>query len=145
MADWITLSNENFLTVDKMNAIYNNFLYLHEYLSLFGLEVDIIDNSVEYDTSIVSLLAKFNAVESNIQAVHTVLNIVFGVTEKNYKIHLWTKYAQNLKLEVWRWINWLNEVNRYQIQIETLYDINGEPITDINNETVEVLEIKETV
>lgn len=82
--EFIELKKGAYLSVEQMNAIYNNFQYLKEKLQNAGFSVGyLIDCSVDYNIAPVDILPQFNAVEINIQMLHTVLYDIFGDTEKN--------------------------------------------------------------
>ena len=77
--------------------------------------------------------------EYNIQTLQNVIDSVFKIDIKNFKKYTWPKRPSNLKKEVWRWIDWLNEVKSYTIVYTALLDINNEIITDVNGEALQVL------
>ncbi len=142
MADWISLNRKRYLTVEDMTAFNNNFNYLRDYLISFSLTVaELKDVSVTYDISPLEIQQKFNDVEYNIQALQNVIGGILGVDIKNFKKHTWEKYPNNLKNEVWRWIDWFNEVKSYTVVYTDLTDINGGVITDINGEALQVLKV----
>lgn len=81
--EYIALQRSNYLSVDQMNAIYNNFLYLKEKIENQGLSVgEIADNTVSYDISPAVILEKFNFVEQNIQTIHKALR--YGYDDSLY-------------------------------------------------------------
>lgn len=142
--EFIDIKKGAYLSAQQMNDIYNNFLYLKETLENAGFTVgEIVDNSVDASIDPIDIMAKFNAVETNIQKIHNVFKPALGTTERYYKEFTWQAWPLNRKLEVWRWIDWLYNVKNISIFYEALLDINGEPITDINGEQILVLAAKE--
>lgn len=142
--EFIDIKKGTRLSVEQMNAIYNNFQYLKEKLETSGFVVgELIDNSVDYSISPADILEKFNAVESNIQTIHTTLIDVFGADEKFYKEFTWSPTTSNRKAEVWRWIDWLYEAKKRACMYEILFDVNGEQVFDVNDERILVLQESE--
>lgn len=142
--EFIDIKKGNYLSVEQMNAIYNNFQYLKGKLETAGFEVgELLDSSVTYNIHPVNILQKFNAVESNIQTIQTALLDVFESDEKYYKVFGWTATTPNRKAEVWRWIDWLYEAKKRACIYEVLYDVNGEQVFDINDERILVLQESE--
>ena len=141
MADWIELKKKHYLTVEDMAALNNNFNYLRDYYLSFNLPVgELIDVAVEYSISPAAIQQKFNDVEQNIQTIQKTASDHLLIESKYFKKHTWEKYPRNLKKEVWRWIDWFNEIKQYKIGYTDLIDMNGETIADINGETLQVLE-----
>ncbi len=117
MANWINLNKKQFLTVADMNSINNNFIYLKEYLETFGFFIDeLADVSVNYNISPADIQGKFNSVEQNIKTIENMLNNRLRINTNNFKNFVWPKTPTNIKLEVWRWIDWLNEVKNIMSQ-----------------------------
>lgn len=140
--EYIALQRSNYLSVDQMNAIYNNFLYLKEKIENQGLSVgEIEDNTVSYDISPAVILEKFNLVEQNIQTIHKALRNGYD-DSLNYKEFVWQPYTVDRKSEVVRWFEWFEDMKKIEIISETLTDINGEPITDINGEEIKTYVIR---
>lgn len=140
--EYIALQRSNYLSVDQMNAIYNNFLYLKEKIESQGLSVgEIEDNTVSYDISPAVILEKFNLVEQNIQTIHKALRNGYD-DSLNYKEFVWQPYNVDRKNEVVRWLEWFEDMKKIEIISETLTDINGEPITDINGEEIKTYVIR---
>lgn len=132
------------LTVNQMNAIYNNFQYLKEKIENAGFSVgELADNSVTHSIAPIDILDKFKNVEQNIQTIHTALFDIFGTDEKFYKEFTWTATTGNRKTEVWRWIDWLNEAKKLACMYELLFDINGDQVFDVNGERILVLQESE--
>lgn len=109
MASWVNISLGQYLTVDIMNAIYNNFVYLSEKMAADGIQVpDLENNTVSYEISPADILAKFNAVEHNIDILHTLVEYSDEYYETAF---VWTEdmyLPEYLRNGVSRWINWLN-------------------------------------
>ena len=142
MADWINLQKPSFLTVDVMLALNNNFNYLRDYFLSFNLPVpELKDVTVDYSISPLEIQQKFNDVEFNIQLLENVTKNRLYIKNNYFKKFDWPKSPMDIKKEVYRWIDWLNEVKKYTIQYENLKDINGEQITDINGEDLIVLKV----
>lgn len=138
MADWIILEKKRYLTLEDMSAFANNFNYIRDYLLSFGLNVGKLkDTTVTDYISPLEIQQKFNAMEYNIQTLQKVLDSVLKIDIKKYT---WGKHPSNLKKEVWRWIDWFNEVKSWSIRYTYLLDINNEIITDVNGEALQVLE-----
>lgn len=141
MAKWIKLEKKRFLTVEDMAAINNNFNYLREYYLSFGLPIgEMLDVSVTHNILPSAILQKFNNVEKNIQTIQKISIGYLNIRNKFFKFHTWQKYPVNLQKEVIRWFDWFDEQKRYTLEIGNLSDKNGELITDINNEVIQVLE-----
>lgn len=132
------------LSVDQMNAIYNNFQYIKEKLETAGFAVGtLLDNSVTYTIAPIDILDKFNNVERNIQTIHSVISGLLGHDEKFYKKFTWTPTTPNRKAEVWRWIDWLYNVKNINVFYGALCDIDNKIITDKNNQRIMILSAKE--
>lgn len=107
MADWIELFKERYLSVDKMNAIYNDFQVINELLAEKGYIIyDLTDNTVTYGISPALILDKMNAVESNIQSVENAIDWI----NPYYSLFEWAHDTYEKKPEVDRWIMYLNFV-----------------------------------
>ena len=142
MAEWIELEKKRYLTAHDMGIINNNFSYLKDYLSSFNTPIsNILDVAVAPDISPLDIQEKFNAVEQNIQTFEKVFNERLKVKNRYFKKYTWGKYLFDVKKEVYRWIDWLNEARKYKITYQSLTDINGEQITDINGNPLEVFKI----
>lgn len=133
MASWIELIKERYLSVEKMNAIYNNFLFVSEKLSEMGYALSVTnDNSVTYNISPADILDKMNAVESNIQAIDAATDWI----NPYYKSFEWTHRTDNKKAEVDRWIMYLNYTYGVLTDpikaLQYLVDQDGNYITDKN-------------
>ena len=131
MANWINLIKERYLSADKMNAIYNNFIFINEKLAEKGYIIsDVNDNSVTYSISPDLILDKMNAVESNIQAIEDSVDWI----NPYYKLFEWAHNTNEKKTEVDRWIMYLNFVyNVLSGNIKSsqfLIDINDNYIVD---------------
>ena len=132
MANWINLIKERYLSVDKMNAIYNDFLFINEALENKGYSIfEINDNSVTYGINPNLILDKMNAVEDNIQLIESTVDWI----NPYYSVYKWAHNTFDKKSEVDRWIMYLNFV--YEVlsgnipPLQYLTDINGYYITDI--------------
>ncbi len=138
---FIDIKKDIYLSVPQMNAIYNNFVYLKETLESAGFTVgELSNNEVDYKIGPMDILQKFQAVENNIQLIHSVLFDIYGTNEKHYKEFTWQPTTGNRKAEVWRWIDWLYEAKSLASKYAVLFDINGEEITDVNDERILVLQ-----
>ena len=131
MVGWIELIKERYLSVDKMNAVYNDFLYISEKLSEKGYSVsEITDSSVTYNISPKDIIEKMNAVEANIQAVNDATDWI----NPYYSLFEWLHKTNNKKTQVDRWIMYLNfayDVLSGKLKgTQYLIDINGNYITD---------------
>ena len=128
-----------------MNAVYNNMQFINSLLPNILLDsVVLLDSSVSYNISPADILSKMNAVETNIQAIHTQLKRMNGWTENYYSEFVWQKNTTNKKKEVDRWIDWLNDVffmlkDTIVLQV-LLTDENNEVITDQSGEEIYTLE-----
>lgn len=132
------LEKSPFLSADQMNAIYNNFLYLKEKLNAEGFTVNVIgDNSVTYDIHPKEILQKFKIVESNIEEIKAALGAFFTKHEEHFE---WGPYTIGRRERVWYWIDLLNQANEYASKYSALFDINNDPIYDINGEQIIVLQ-----
>ena len=132
MADWIELFEEQYLSVDKMNAIYNDFHYLNEQLAKKGYAVyEISDNSVTYSIHPSLILDKMNTVERNIQKLEQAADWL----NPYYSVFEWAHSTVNKKAEVDRWIKYLNftyaVLNGDLRPSQYLIDKHGYYITDI--------------
>ena len=138
--EYLNIAKTDYLSVNQMNAIYNNFQFLKEKLQIAGAPVgELVDSSVTYDIADNKVLEKFNAVEQNIQTLHDSLFYLLDKDEKYYKNFLWEINTQDRRSEVWRWIDWMNEakeISRYEL----LRDVNGEMVVDVNDEKILVLQ-----
>lgn len=140
MAEWINLTENGYLSVDLMNGIYNNFLYISETLTAAGrLAPEILDSQVTYSISLADILSKFNLVEENIDKLHELADypdIFYGYS---FRWSANTDMRKYLYKGVMRWINCLNDAKRHlEGNFETAYlvDINGNQITDINGNKI---------
>lgn len=107
MENWIELTSEQFLSADKMNAIYNDFIYLKNQLEEKGYNVfEVTDNTVTYIIHPTFILSKMEKVETNIQNLDAVIDWV----NPYYSIYKWAKHSINKKSQVDRWIMYLNFV-----------------------------------
>lgn len=141
--EWVELEKTQFLTVEDMNGINNNFSYIKEFLELLNVSVKSLkDVSVTYNISPIDIQQKFNDVETNIQTLQKVLTDILGIDCENYKKFYWHNRPNELQTEVYRWLDWLEEVKTYlNVGESVLTDINDETIIDINDEPIYVLEI----
>lgn len=138
--EFIDIKKTPYLSVEQMNAIYNNFLYLNEVLVQSGFDdFGITDNSVDYTAKPIDIINAFNTVEKNILSVHNSLIRIFKENEKFFKYFSWTPTTTERKTEVWRWIDWLYEAKKLVNIYEVLFDVDGTEIIDVNNEKVLVL------
>lgn len=136
--EYLKLKKGPYLSVEQMNVIYNNFLYLKEKLTTEGFRVGTIrDNSVTYDIHPVEIINKFQAVESNIETISDAFGDLF---DENYEPYVWQAMTSDRRLKVWRWFDFLDKAYEYANKYGKLYDINNEPIYDINGEYIFVLQ-----
>ena len=142
MEEWIELEKKRYLTAYDMGSISLNFSFLSRYLSSYGIPVPNIEE-VEVSPYVLpyGLQETFNAVEKNIQTFEKIFNERLNVKNKYFKKYTWGKQLFNVKKEIYRWFDWLNEVGKYRISYQNLVDINGEQITDINGNPLQVLKI----
>lgn len=140
MAEWINLTENGYLSVELMNGIYNNFLYIAEELTAAGRSApEISDSQVTYSISPADVLSKFNLVEENIDKLHELADypdVYYGSSFRWIANTYMRKYLYN---GVMRWINWLDDAKRHlDGNFETAYlvDINGNQITDINGNKI---------
>lgn len=116
--EFVKITKTNFLTIEQMDDIYNNFMFFKEvFENFFGKTIDIEDNRFNTSDGLIrpSFLGRFNAVENNIQMFHNVF-VNFGaafIDENYYKEFSWQPYTQDRFREVWRWIDWMDEVYDY--------------------------------
>ena len=142
MAGWIELKKKRYLTVEDMAALNNNFNYLRNYYLSFGLPVgELCDITVTYNISPADIQQKFNDVERNIQTIQKITSEYLHIENQYFKKYSWEKYPKQLKAEVYRWIDWLNEMKKYRLKYVDLTDINNEPITNMNGVNLQVFEI----
>lgn len=117
MADWIELKKKRYLTVEDMTALNNNFQYLRDYFLSFEVEVPTLRSvAVSYNISPADIQQKFNDVEYNIQILDEIANEHFNIQNNYFKIYMWDKNPRNIKKEVYRWIDWLNEMKNIIIK-----------------------------
>ena len=141
MESWINLSKKRYFTADDMRGISNNFKYLKEYFESLNIVMeDLKDLTVDISLSPTLILEKFNDVEHNIQIIEAAANRYLGFFNSNFKKFYWEGYEKDFKPEIYRWIDWLEEIKSFNVQFVDLLDINNEIITDKNNETLQVLE-----
>ena len=140
MAEWINLTNYGYLSVELMNGIYNNFLYIAEELTAAGCSTpEISDSQVTYSISPADILSKFNLVEQNIDKLHELANYPDIYYGSSFRWSRNTNMQKNLFKGVMRWIKWLNDAKRHlDGNCETAYllDINGNQITDVNGNKI---------
>ena len=142
--EFVNVKKDIYLSAQQSKDIYNNFLYLKEKLENSGFSVgEILDSSFDETISIENGLRKFNNVEDNIMAIHSVLFDIFKTNEKYYKTKVWKPTTPNREAEVWRWIDWLYEAKRLVAKYEVLTDVNGEQVFDVNGERILVLQESE--
>ena len=111
MSNWIDLKKKQFLTIEDMAAINNNFEYLRNYFISIGLSVQTLKNVVvSYNTSPADIQQKFNDVEHNIQVIHQISYENLEIKNPYFKNHFWTAEPSNIKTEVYRWIDWFNKI-----------------------------------
>ena len=117
MANWIELKKGRYLTVDDMTAINNNFQYLRDYFLSFGIDVPTLRSiAVSYNISPADIQQKFNDVEYNIQIIDEITKEHFNIENHYFKIYTWDKNPGNIKEEIYRWIDWLNEMKNITIK-----------------------------
>lgn len=141
--EWIEIEKPQYLTVQTMGDINNNFSYIKEFLELLNISVKSLkDVTVTHNISPIDIRQKFNDVESNIKTIQKILTDALGIECENYKDFKWYNRPNELQTEVWRWFDWFDEVKLYlNVKESILTDINDEPITDINDENIYVLEV----
>ena len=139
---WIAIKKDTFLSAEDLNNIYTDFLEIASKMTELEYEPPEIENcAASYDTLPDEILGYINAVERNIQSIHKVIaGTIIGWTDKHYKKFLWKPVTKNKKAEVFRWIDWLNDVykalSNTTLTWEPLTDINGETVTDSNGEII---------
>lgn len=142
--EFVEIKKTPYLSVGQMNAINDNFLYLRQQILDMGYHINNVgDSSVTYSIAPINIIKKFDIVEQNIQLIHESIIEIFGETEKYYKEFIWSYTTPNRKAEVWRWIDWMNEVKELVGVYEPLYDSNNEQVFDVNNERILVLRERE--
>lgn len=142
MADWITLDKPKFLKASIMASLNNNFNYLKDYFLSFNLPIPELKNiTVAQNISPLEIQQKFNDVEFNIQTIENVIKNRLYIKNRYFKKFIWPKAPTDIKKEVYRWIDWLNETKRYTLEYEELKDINNVTITDINGDNLYVLKV----
>lgn len=142
MAEWINLTENGYLSVELMNGIYNNFVYIAEELTAAGRSApEISDSQVTYSISPADILSKFNLVEQNIDKLHELADypdIYYGSSFRWSENTYMRKYLYN---GVMRWINWLNDAKKHlDGDFETAYltDINENQISEVNGNLIMV-------
>lgn len=105
MAKWIELIQERYLSVDKMNAIYNDFKFINDLLFEKGYTIyELTDNTVTYGISPALIVEKMNSVEKNIQSIENSTDWI----NPYYSLFKWAHDTYQKKSEVNRWITYLN-------------------------------------
>lgn len=139
MAEWINLNYGRYLSVEIINGIYKDFIYISEKLSERSIVPPaVINNSVNYNISPLEILKQFNAIEKNITAFHELADY----PDKYYRsAYIWESnvHFEDLQKGVERWINWLNDAKKhYDGEYKTVYltDKNGKKILDKNNKQI---------
>ena len=117
------LKKERYLSVDKMQEIYNAFNQLNQLLTDKGFPaVSLVDNTFSYNLSPAKIIDKMNAVEQNITAMHNITNgRIEGWQDKYYKKFKWTSETYNIKSEVYRWIDWINSFYKMLTSVKAEY------------------------
>lgn len=137
---FISIEKSNYLTAKDMTTLYENFLLIKNLLYKCGYDagnMEIRDNSVAYNISPAAILEKMNMVEQNITAIHeAILKKDPEWEDTYYKAFKWIPIVWDRRVEVWRWIDWQNEI--YNFLSSNLRDITNSLIFDINNEQITV-------
>lgn len=140
MAEWIDLTERGYLSVELMNSIYNDFIYIYERLITAGHSVpEILDIQVTYSISPANILNKFNLVEQNIDNLHEMANYPDAYYISSFRWSKNTDMKKYLYSGVKRWINWLTDAKKhYDGDFETMYltDKNGNQISDKNGNKI---------
>lgn len=141
---WTELIKSARLTAADMTAINSNFNYIRHILIQKGYVVPKnLDCSCDAGIHPAEIQEKFQAVETNIQAIHTAENLS-QENDPYYKVFIWPVEGFNLQSEVWRWIDWLQyQVDEILMDLplavpQALYDVNDDQIADKNNEWIYV-------
>lgn len=134
------LISERYLSADKMNLIYADFTALKEALESEGYPVgELQDSSVSYGIYPESILAKMNAVESNIRTIEAATDWI----NPYYAEFEWLHGTRDKRVQVDRWINYLNFAHNAIAGgtpgEQKLSDITGRGITDKNLNRITVL------
>lgn len=127
---WVNLDKApQYFTVNFGNQINENLQFVAEELNTSGYTVSIPEITFNYDTPITDIKGLFNSVESNITAIHNIVNWI----DEHYEAFEWVKKTIGKRSEVQRWLDWLNGIkaildgaNRWLY----LVDENGNYITD---------------
>lgn len=134
------LISERYLSADKMNLIYADFTVLKEALEGKGYSVgELQDSSVSYGIYPENILAKMNAVESNIRTIEAATDWI----NPYYEEFKWRHNTRDKRVQVDRWINYLNfahgAISGGTPGEQKLADITGRGITDKNLNRITVL------
>lgn len=115
--EFIKIAKTYHLSEDQLNDINNNFMYFKDIFDKsFNTDIRIRDVSLDTETGYpADFLSNFQKVELNIQAIHNFLSSIgMGVwDEEFYKEFTWKEQTQDRYKEIWRWIDWMNEVYDY--------------------------------
>lgn len=140
MAEWVNITVGRYLTVEIMNSIYENFLYISNKMSAAGHAIPTLsDCRVTYAISQADILGKFNSVEENINKFHELANYPDIYYASTFKWNTDTDMGEYLQSGIKRWINWLNDAKKHcDCEFESLYltDKNGKNITDKNGNQI---------
>ncbi len=140
---WVNIADSDFLSVAMMDDIYTNMAEINTALLRFGLStIELEDNRVYYSISPLEILDQMNAVERNMQALHDALFYILGGQDKYFSVFIWRNNTKNRKARVEQWLDWLNDAfnSVNHLRVETLLDISGSPIADINGEPIYTVE-----
>lgn len=140
MAEWINLTENGYLSVELMNGIYNNFVYIAEELTAVGRSApEISDSQVTYSISPADILSKFNLVEQNLDRLHEPADYPDIYYGSSFRWDTNTYLRKHLYNGVLRWINCLNDAKRHldgDFDTAYLVDNTGNRITDINGNPI---------
>ena len=127
---WIEFQTApQYFTVEFGNSVNNNLLYIAEILTESGYVIEIPEIVFDYSTDITEIRGLFNSIESNIAAIHNVVNWI----DDYYKEFEWLRKTIRKRLEIQRWIDWLNGIKAVLDGAERwlyLIDEDGNYITD---------------
>lgn len=117
------ITMERYLTVEKMQEIYDAFNTLNSLLESLHISTPgLNDNTVAYNTSPAAIISKFNAVEQNIQAIeHIAESKISGYKNEFYKEFEWSSAVRDIKTEVRRWVDWINTAYSVLNQTQTVF------------------------
>lgn len=141
---WTAIDDLQTLSAENIEQIYNNLNYI--YSKLTGIEdaaiypSPAVNGLTGYDTPIGSILGIIKGIEENIDSVEGAGRTWVNEYYVESKMNAWTKRTRDKYQKVKRWLDYMNldykVLTGRMPQPQYLTDINGEYITDINNNKI---------